>query len=195
MDDRQNIDQFSHKLDRILQGLPPGRGELTIEDCNALAFAKRVGQIDLSEQSKAQLKARHHLEELATIRLPHASNLSPSLLFRPKRLSWIGLALLVQLVLGSLFGSMSAPSYTSASIQSNDRITPPAALSFTQSPEIYLTWRTATNYTGSEIQKVVDNPQPVPTPLAPLTNTVLPQGVVPTNATPQQGENPFEPQW
>jgi hypothetical protein len=189
----RRIEQFNQQLDRMLRSLPPGKGKLTIEDRRALVLAKRAARIDLSQQSKAQKKLRQHLEELAMIRLPHTSSLSLNLLFKPGRLSWIGLVVLIQLVVGSIFGNMSIFSHTPISLQSIGCVTPPASSFITLSPEVNPTGWIARNSSGSESRLAQENPRPVPTPLAPPNNTVFPQDTSAPLATPLLVKNPVEP--
>ncbi len=87
MGEDRGIEKFNQKLDRILQGLPPGRGELPVEDFNILALARHAAQIDLSCQSKVKENLRKSLKMLAMRQLPHSSNFSFKLLFRPGCLS------------------------------------------------------------------------------------------------------------
>ena len=192
MNEHRSIDQFNQKLDRILQGLPPGGGKLTMEDRYTLALAKRTAQIDLSQQSKAQEKQRQRLEELAMLRLPHSRSLTLALLFKPGRISWIGLVVLVQLVLGSVFGNMSTYPHTTTP-RSIVRVTPLASSFLIQSPEADPTWWKAQNSFGSGTHMALENPQPVPTPLAPPSKTVFPQDTTYLLTTPLLVKSPVKP--
>jgi len=193
MNEYRRIDQFNQQLNRVLQGRLPGRGKLTVEDWRALALARRTAQIDLSQQSKVREKLRQHLEELAMLRLHHTGNLSLNLLFKPGRLSWIGLVVMVQLVLGSVFGNMSTYSHSTTSPRSISCVTPPASSFLTQSPEADPIWWIAQNSFESETHLALENPRPVSTPLAPPTDTVLPQDTAAPLATPLLVRNPIKP--
>jgi hypothetical protein len=164
-----------------------------MEDRYTLALAKRTAQTDLSQQSKAQEKQRQRLEELAMLRLPHSRSLTLALLFKPGRISWIGLVVLVQLVLGSVFGNMSTYPHTTTTPRSIVRVTPLASSFLIQSPEADPTWWKAQNSFGSGTHMALENPQPVPTPLAPPSKTVFPQDTTYLITTPLLVKSPAKP--
>jgi hypothetical protein len=193
MNEYLSKEQFNQKLDRILQGLPSGSEKFRLEDRRALALAKRASQIDLSRQSKVQEKLRQRLEKLALQQLPRNSSLSLKLLFKPKRLTWIGLVVLAQLVLGSLFGYMSEYSQAADSFRAIGCVTPPTSLSLTQRPETDATGWIVQNSNGSEPHPDLENPQPVPTPLAPPTRMTFPQDATSSMATPLMAQNRIGP--
>ncbi len=193
MGEDRSIDQFNKKLDRILQGFPPGRGNLPVEDRNILTFARHTAQIDLSYQSKVKEKLRQSLEVQAMRRLPHACNFSLKFLFKPGRLSWIGLVILVQLVLGSMFGYMIESSQSDTPHQSIGCVTPPAQSYYTQSPDPNTTWWVAQNSDSSVSHSSLENPRPIPTPLAPINNQYITQQTYSSSATPLIIDNSIKP--
>jgi hypothetical protein len=189
MGEDRDIGQFNQKLDRILQGLPPGRGDLPVEDRNVLALARSTAQIDLSCQSKVKAKLRQSLEAQAIRRLPHTSNFSTKFLFKTGRLSWIVLIALVQLVLGSVFGYMVASSQNESPPRLIGCVTPPAQSYYTQSPVPDTAWWMAQNFDGSVSNSLIEYPRPIPTPLATTNNKLVTQETYNSSATPLNIDN------
>ncbi len=193
MDEHPKVDQFNRSLERIFQSQSPGRGNLTVEDRRALGFVKRALEIDLSKQSKTRERLRHHLEEMAILQLPRGHKFSLKILFKPRGLSWIGLVVLVQIAIGLIFGSMSANTHTPTLLESMGCVTPPTESIWSQKTDVNPTWSTGQKSTEAGSLQLMDNPRPIPTPLAPYAGLASLSDTSFPSATPWLTRSPVEP--